>query len=157
MEILLLAVGKTTTPYIETGIEEYLRRLKHYVPFRFKCLPDIRNGRRMTFEQQKEAEGKTILEELQASDLVILLDEHGAEPTSVEFARDLEKQLAAGRKRLVFIIGGAYGFSPAVYARADRKMSLSRLTFSHEMVRLFFVEQVYRAMTILRNEPYHHE
>lgn len=157
METILIAVGKTTTPYIETGIGEYLKRLRHYLPFSVKYLRDAKNTRSLTMDQQKEAEGAIILAELLPSDMVVLLDEHGDQPTSVEFARGLERCMASGCRRLVFVIGGAYGFSDQVYARADRKLSLSRMTFSHEMVRLFFIEQVYRAMTILRNEPYHHE
>ncbi len=157
MEIILLTVGKTSTPYIQTGIDEYLKRLTHYTPFQIRSIPDIRNTRRLSLDQQKEAEGKLILSELSPADMVILLDEHGEEPTSMKFAALLEKLMASGRKRVFFIIGGPYGFSKDVYERADRKLSLSKLTFSHEMVRLFFVEQVYRGMTILRGEPYHHE
>lgn len=157
MEILLLTVGKTSTSYIEAGIGEYIRRLTHYLPFRMLCLPDIKNTRKLTVGQQKEAEGKSILAEIKPGDLVVLLDEKGKEPTSMEYAKEIERLLGSGRKRVIFIIGGAYGFSEAVYERADRKMALSKMTFSHEMVRLFFVEQTYRAMTILNNEPYHHE
>lgn len=157
MEILLLTVGKTTTGYIKTGLEEYLKRLKHYLPFQIKSIPDLRNAGKLTFEQQKTAEGKQLIAELQPSDIVVLLDERGETPTSREFAAILQKYQSSGKKRAVFIVGGPYGFSQEVYDRASRKISLSRMTFSHEMVRLFFVEQVYRAMTILRGEPYHHE
>ncbi|MBD5306681.1 MAG: 23S rRNA (pseudouridine(1915)-N(3))-methyltransferase RlmH [Bacteroides sp.] len=157
MEFVLMTVGKTTTPYIVKGIEEYEKRLKHYVPFSIKSLADVRNTRKLTQEQQKEAEGRTILSELQGGDMLVLLDERGEMPTSVEFAGMLEKWMGSGRKRVVFSVGGPYGFSKDVYARADRKLSLSRMTFSHEMVRLFFIEQIYRGMTILRGEPYHHE
>lgn len=157
MEIILLTIGKTTTSYINTGIEEYLKRLSHYLPFRIKSLPDLRNARKLTIDQQKEAEGKALLAEITDSDMVVLLDEKGDMPTSMKFASWMEKMMGTGRKRLFFIIGGPYGFSADVYKRADHLLSLSRLTFNHEMVRLFFVEQVYRAMTILRSEPYHHE
>ncbi|MDE7160012.1 MAG: 23S rRNA (pseudouridine(1915)-N(3))-methyltransferase RlmH [Muribaculaceae bacterium] len=157
MEIQLLTVGKTSTSYIIAGIEEYCRRLKHYVPFSLVSLPDIKNTRNLSEDRQKQSEGELILGHLSTSDLVVLLDEAGREFTSREFAGWLERGMATGRKRLVFVVGGPYGFSKAVYDRADTKISLSRMTFSHEMVRLFFVEQVYRAMTILRGEPYHHD
>lgn len=157
MDIVLLTVGKTQTDYIVAGIEEYCKRLKRYVPFSIISLPDIRNTRKLSEAQQKTAEGETILSFLSPGDLVILLDEKGEELTSRAFADRIERGLASGRKHMVFVVGGPYGFSPAVYARADHKISLSRMTFSHEMVRLFFVEQVYRAMTILRGEPYHHD
>lgn len=157
MDITLLTVGKTTTPYIVAGIEEYMRRLKRYVPFSMVPLPDIRNTRNLSEEQQKLAEGRLILDFLTPSDLVILLDERGREYTSRKFAEWVERSMASGRKRLVFVVGGPYGFSKDVYDRAEGKISLSQMTFSHEMVRLFFVEQIYRAMTILRNEPYHHD
>lgn len=157
MEIVLLTIGKTTTPYINTGIELYLKRLTHYIPFRIKSLPDLRNARKLTTEQQKEGEGKRLLAEISSGDMVVLLDERGDMPTSIKFSEWLEKTMATGRKRICFAVGGPYGFSDEVYARADHKISLSRLTFNHEMVRLFFVEQLYRAMTIMRSEPYHHE
>lgn len=157
MEIVLLTIGKTSTAYIETGIEQYLKRLSHYVSFRIKSIPDLRNARKLTTDQQKEAEGKLLLSEFSSSDMVVLLDERGEEPTSVKFAGMIEKIMSTGRKRVIFVVGGPYGFSQEVYARCDRKLSLSRMTFSHEMVRLFFVEQLYRAMTILRGEQYHHE
>lgn len=157
MDIVLLTVGKTQTGYIVAGIEEYCRRLKRYVPFSLISLPDIKNTRKLSEDQQKTAEGESILSFLSSGDLVVLLDEKGDEYTSRAFAGRIERGLASGRKRMVFVVGGPYGFSPAVYARADSKISLSRMTFSHEMVRLFFVEQLYRAMTILRGEPYHHD
>lgn len=157
MDIVLLTVGKTTTDYLISGIEEYCKRLKRYVPFSLVSLPDIKNTRKLTEEQQKIAEGENILGFLSPGDLAVLLDEGGEECTSRGFSGWIERGLASGRKRMVFVIGGPYGFSPAVYARADKKISLSRMTFSHEMARLFFVEQVYRAMTILRGEPYHHD
>ncbi|MDE5869236.1 MAG: 23S rRNA (pseudouridine(1915)-N(3))-methyltransferase RlmH [Muribaculaceae bacterium] len=157
MEIELLTVGKTTINFVATGIEEYTRRLKHYIGYKITALPDIKKNASLSAERQKEAEGEIILSKLQSSDFVVLLDERGREYSSIEFAGFIEKQMLSGRKRLVFVVGGPYGFSRSVYDRADGKVSLSRMTFNHEMVRLFFTEQLYRAMTILRGEPYHHE
>ena len=157
MEIVLLAIGKTATGYLEKGIEEYCSRLKRYTPYKIVMLPDVKTSRKLTEELQKVAEGKKIIESLSPSDFVVLLDERGREYKSVEFAGMLQKKMASGLKRLVFVIGGPYGFSEEVYGRADAMLSLSRMTFNHEMVRLFFTEQIYRAMTILRGEPYHHE
>lgn len=155
MKITVIAVGKTSTPEISRLIDSYLRRLTHYIGFEIVELPDARGCR--DSESQKRAEGEAILKRLTAADTVVLLDERGREMTSVEFARFLEGRMNAGVKRLVFIIGGPYGFSPEVYARANNLLGLSKMTFTHEMVRLFFTEQVYRAMTILRGEPYHHQ
>ncbi|MDE7465249.1 MAG: 23S rRNA (pseudouridine(1915)-N(3))-methyltransferase RlmH [Muribaculaceae bacterium] len=157
MDTELLTVGKSTIRFVIDGIEEYTKRLKHYLPYRITPLPDIRRGGSLTEAQQKEAEGELILSRLQPSDYVVLLDERGREYSSMEFAGFMEKQMVAGRRRVVFVVGGPYGFSEAVYRRADSKLSLSKMTFNHEMVRLFFTEQLYRAMTILRGEPYHHE
>ncbi len=157
MDITLITVGKTSTDYIQTGINEYCKRLKRYIPFSIKCLPDIKNARKLTDIQQKEEEGKVILSELSSSDHVVLLDERGEMLTSREFSSFIQKGMLSGKKRMAFIIGGPYGFSKDVYARADAKLSFSRMTFSHEMIRLFFTEQVYRAMTILKGEPYHHD
>lgn len=157
MDILLLTVGKTTTSYLQTGIDEYVRRLKRYVPFYIKCLPDIKNSRKLTESQQKDEEGKMILGELSVSDFVVLLDERGDMLTSREFSDFLQKGMLGGKKRMVFVVGGPYGFSHAVYSRSNSMLSFSRMTFSHEMIRLFFTEQVYRAMTILKGEPYHHD
>lgn len=157
MEIILITVGKTTTDYIQTGINEYLKRLKRYVPFSIKHIPDIKNAKKLTENQQKEEEGKLILAELSISDYVVLLDERGEMLTSREFSVFLQKGMLGGKKRMVFIIGGPYGFSPDVYTRSNYQLSFSKMTFSHEMIRLFFTEQVYRAMTILRGEPYHHD
>lgn len=157
MDVILLTVGKTTTSYIQTGIEEYCRRLKRYVPFSIKSLPDIKNSRKMTESQQKEEEGKLILSELSAYDHVVLLDERGSMFTSREFSDFLQKGMLGGKKRMVFVVGGPYGFSPQVYSRANSLLSFSKMTFSHEMIRLFFTEQIYRAMTILKGEPYHHD
>lgn len=157
MELQLIAIGRTSMKFVAEGIGEYENRLKRYVPFRMECLRDVKGVGQLPEARQKELEGEQILGKLLPSDMVILLDEHGKEHTSRGFAQWLEKQMATGRKRLVFIIGGPYGFSQAVYQRADAKISLSQMTFNHEMVRLFFVEQIYRAMTILRGEPYHHD
>ena len=157
MDIELLTVGKTTIKFVTDAIAEYEKRLKRYIPYKITSLPDVKNAKSLTEEKQKQAEGELILSRLSQSDYVVLLDEHGKEFTSMEFAAYLQKQMLAGRKRTVFIVGGPYGFSEEVYARADGKISLSRMTFNHEMVRAFFTEQVYRAMTILRGEPYHHE
>lgn len=157
MEIELMTVGKTTSKIIIAGIEEYTKRLRHYIPYSINMLPDVRNAGKLKADQQKEAEGEMILSKLSASDFVVLLDERGKEYTSMEFSAFIERQMVAGRKKVVFVVGGPYGFSQAVYDRADSKLSLSKMTFNHEMVRLFFTEQIYRAMTILRNEPYHHE
>lgn len=155
MKITVIAVGKTSTPEISRLIDGYLRRIGHYIGFELVELPYVRGYR--DSESQKRAEGDAILKRLTAADTVVLLDERGREMTSVEFARFLEGRMNAGIKRLVFIIGGPYGFSQEVYSRADRLLGLSQMTFTHEMVRLFFTEQVYRAMTILRGEPYHHQ
>ena len=157
MKIILMAIGKTRSRLLADGVEEYSGRINRYLPFETFFLPDVRTTRTMTEPMQKELEGQMILERLQQSDYVMLLDERGVEMTSREFAGFVDKRMSSGLKRLVFVIGGPYGFSPAMYERADAKLSLSRMTFSHEMVRLFFTEQVYRAMTILRGEPYHHD
>lgn len=157
MEIELLTVGKTTIRFVEEGIAEYSKRLKHYIPYSIKSLPDVKNASKMDQAKQKEAEGEKILETISNSDFVVLLDERGKQYSSIEFSAFLEKQMISGRRKVVFVVGGPYGFSPPVYDRADSLLSLSKMTFNHEMVRLFFTEQIYRAMTILRGEPYHHE
>ena len=155
MRISLIMVGKTTDPRLVSLIEEYQQRLKHYVPFELIVLPDIKNAKSLTQDQLKAAEGEAILAKVGTTE-VILLDEHGSEYRSVDFAEWLQKKMGSGRD-LSLVIGGAYGFSPAVYQRANGKLSLSQMTFSHQMIRLMAIEQIYRAMTILRNEPYHHE
>lgn len=155
MKLLLIAVGKTTIDIVRRGVDDYLGRLSHYLPVETRIIADVRKA--PSAERQKELEGEAILGALQASDRVVLLDENGREYTSREFAAYCERLQASGAKRVVFIVGGPYGFSPAVYERADAKLSLSRMTFNHEMVRLFFVEQLYRAQTILRGERYHHD
>jgi 23S rRNA (pseudouridine1915-N3)-methyltransferase len=156
MKITLLVVGKTTDQRLQTLIEDYQQRLKHYVPFEMVVIPDLRNAKALTQTQIKEQEGIEILRRITPSMDVILLDEHGREYRSIEYAQWIQKKMAAGRD-VTFIVGGPYGFSPAVYERANGKISLSKMTFSHQMIRLFFTEQIYRAMTILRGEPYHHE
>ncbi len=157
MIIDLILVGKTTGTWLENGIAEYVGRLKHYVRFGLVVVPELKNARNLREEQIKTAEGELLLARIAPGDHVVLLDERGTMPDgSVEFADRLQAVMNRGVRRLVFVIGGAYGFSDAVYARADRRISLSRLTFSHQMVRLIFVEQLYRAFTILGGEPYHH-
>lgn len=156
MKILLLVIGKTDEDYLITGIKKYVGRLGHYVSFEMKEIPDIRNRKTLSEEQQKKSESFLLLSQFQAGDYIILLDENGKQFTSVEFSENLEKLMASGSKRIVFVIGGPYGFSQEVYAKANAKMSLSLMTFSHQMVRLIFVEQLYRAFTILKGEPYHH-
>ena len=156
MKTLLIQVGKTVNKHFQAGINDYVERISHYMPFDVVTIPELKNAKNLSEEQQKTAEGELILRQLQPSDTVVLLDEHGKEFRSIEFARWLEqKQLTA--RRLVFVIGGPYGFSPAVYGRANEQLSLSRMTFSHQMIRLTFTEQVYRACTIIKGEPYHHE
>ena len=156
MKITLLLLGKTSDTRLQSLIEDYRQRLTHYVPFELVVIPDVKNAKSLTQEQLKAAEGEAILSRLTPAMDVILLDEHGREFRSIEYAEWLQKKMGAG-KDLVLIIGGAYGFSPAVYARANGKLSLSQMTFSHQMIRIMAIEQLYRAMTILRGEPYHHE
>lgn len=156
MKTLLLVIGKTDEDYLVTGIKKYAGRLGHYVPFEMKEIPDIRNRKTLSEEQQKKAESFLLLQQLQPSDQVVLLDERGKQNTSVEFSESIDKWMASGAKRLVFVIGGPYGFASEVYDRADAQLSLSSMTFSHQMVRLIFLEQLYRAFTILKGEPYHH-
>ena len=156
MKTLLLQVGKTINKHFVAGINDYADRISHYMPFDIVTIPELRNTKNLTEEQQKAAEGELILRQLQPTDHVVLLDEHGTEHRSIELARWLEQKQQTAR-RLVFVIGGPYGFSTAVNQRANEKISLSRLTFSHQMVRLVFTEQLYRACTIIKGEPYHHE
>ena len=157
MKISLLLIGKTNSKFLIDGIQEYVKSLSFYIPFNIKYLNDTKNTRKLSQEQQKQLEGKMILDSLEKSDYVVLLDEHGTEFTSIEFARYIEKKQSTVQRQLVFIVGGPYGFSDDVKKRANEKISMSKMTFSHEMIRLFFVEQLYRAMTIINNEPYHHE
>ena len=157
MKITLLTVGKTTDSTLSGAISKFCDRISHYVDFEINVVPDLRSTKGLSESQQKKKEGVAILGMIKSSDRVVLLDERGKEYTSREFSELLQKRMSASDKRLVFVVGGPYGFSDDVYERADAKMSLSKMTFPHEMVRLFFVEQLYRAMTILRGEPYHHD
>lgn len=157
MNIKLIAVGKTDNPALQQLISTYEKRLSYYINFELQLLPDIKNSKSLSEEQQKIKEGELILSYVEPSHHLILLDERGKEYTSIAFADELQKKMNTGIKQLTFVIGGPYGFSQAVYQRANSKLSLSKLTFSHQMIRLFFVEQLYRSFTILRNEPYHHQ
>lgn len=157
MKIKLLAIGKTDNKQLQQLIDEYQNRLKHYVKFELEIIPDIKNVKNLSEAQQKEKEGELILSKLQPTDQLVLLDDKGKQYTSVELSQYLQKKMNSGIKQLVLVIGGPYGFSEAVYQKAQGKLSLSKMTFSHQMIRLFIVEQVYRGFTILRNEPYHHE
>ena len=156
MKTELILVGKTTDKHFAAGIDDYAARIAHYMPFSISVIPELKNTRNLSCQQQKVLEGDLILKLVQPTDTVVLLDEQGQEMRSVELARWLERQQHTAR-RLLFVIGGPYGFSPDVYARANAQLSLSRLTFSHQLVRLVFTEQLYRACTIIRGEPYHHE
>ena len=156
MKTLLILVGKTTDKHFQAGISDYAERISHYMPFDIVTIPELRNTKSLLEDQQKTAEGELILKQIQTSDTVVLLDEHGKEQRSVDFARWLSQKQQTAR-RLVFVIGGPYGFSSEIYARANEKLSLSQMTFSHQMVRLIFTEQLYRACTIIKGEPYHHE
>jgi 23S rRNA (pseudouridine1915-N3)-methyltransferase len=157
MNCELIVVGKTDMKEVEALVTMYTKRLNHYVRFAITTIADIRNTKKLSEAEQKRLEGEAILRLLSESDHVTLLDEHGAELRSIEFAELVQRRMSSGVKRLVFVIGGPYGFSDAVYARANSKLSLSKMTFSHQIVRAIFTEQLYRAFTILKNEPYHHE
>lgn len=157
MKITLLTVGKTDIKWVSEGLEVYSSRLRHYIGFDLVEIPELRNASSLSRDQIKTAEGKLILSKVKPGDDVILLDEHGKEFRSIEFAAMLEKKMSFASKDIVFVIGGAYGFSPEVYSRADSKLSLSKMTFSHQMVRTIFAEQLYRAFTIIKGEAYHHE
>ena len=155
MNIRLIVVGKTDVGYVREGLEEYLGRLKHYVPFSYEEIPALKDQKGASPATIKEREGALILKKIEGVDRVVLLDEKGKEYTSVGFSEYLQKQMNAGVRTLAFVVGGAFGFAPEVYAAATDKLSLSQMTFNHQMVRLFFTEQLYRAFTILRHEPYH--
>ena len=156
MKTVLIQVGKTTNKHFIVGINDYVERINHYMPFDVLTIPELKNTKNLSEEQQKQSEGELIIKQLQPSDVVVLLDEPGKAYRSIDFARWLEqKQITA--RRLVFVIGGPYGFSKDVYARANEQVSLSKMTFSHQMIRLTFTEQIYRACTIIKGEPYHHE
>ncbi len=157
MKAVLLVVGKNTDPHFIASINEYLQRIRHYLSFDFEVIPELKNTKALSAEQQKSREAEMMKKFFQPGDHVVLLDEHGREFRSMEFATWMQKKMNNVNKRLVFVVGGPYGFAPEIYGLAQEKISLSKMTFSHQMIRLLFVEQVYRAMTILNNEPYHHE
>ena len=157
MKTELWQIGKTAFPYLEEGVRIYESRLQRYLPFQIETIPDVKNAQKLPPAQLKSREGELVLTRLKNDDFLILLDERGKSYTSVEWAQFLEKELMGSHKRIVFLIGGAFGFSQEIYQRANAKVSLSSMTFSHQMIRVFFLEQLYRAMTILRNEPYHNQ
>ena len=157
MEICVLSVGKISNPWIKKGIEEFMTRLSNYIKLNSIVIPDIKNSKSLSVDKIKEEEGKSLLNCLSPSDIVVLMDEKGKELTSRGFSEWIQKQMNTGRKRLIIIIGGPFGFSQDVYSRADSLISLSKMTFTHEMAKLILTEQIYRAMTILRGEPYHHD
>lgn len=157
MKTILLVVGRTVEQHFITAINDYVQRTKRYLQFEIEVIPELKNTKSLSTDIQKEKEGELILKALQPGDVVVLLDEGGKEMRSIEFADYMKRKMNTVNKRLVFVIGGPYGFSQRVYEAAQKKLSLSRMTFSHQMVRLIFVEQIYRAMTILNNGPYHHE
>lgn len=157
MKIKLLAVGKTDQPALNELIDNYQKRLKHYITFEIEIIPDVKNAKSLNQSQLKEKEGQLILSKIQSGDVMVLLDEKGKHYRSIEFSDYLQKKMNAVTKQLVFVIGGSFGFSDAVYNAAQEKISLSKMTFSHQMIRLFLTEQIYRSFTILKNEPYHHE
>lgn len=156
MKLTLVTVGKTDVPWVREGLQLYAARLQHYVRFEIKEIPELKNTGALSEEQIKEKEGALILKETEGTDM-ILLDEHGKEYRSLEFAKEIQNRLNRGGRDICFVIGGAYGFSPDVYSKAAGKLSLSKMTFSHQMVRTIFAEQLYRAFTIIKGEPYHHE
>ena len=157
MKVALIVVGRTVNQHIVELINDYASRVKHYINFDITVIPELKNTKNLSPDQQKQQEGELIIRQLQQGDYMVLLDEHGKEMRSIEFSKYMEKKMQTVSKRLVFVIGGPYGFSPDVYAKTNDKLSLSQMTFSHQMIRLIFVEQLYRAMTIMRGEPYHHE
>lgn len=157
MNIKLIVVSKTDEKYLQQGIDIYVSRLKHYVNFEMVVIPALKDQKGATAEEIKEREAMQLLKQVEKCDRVVLLDEHGAEHSSVGFSQYLQKQMNAGVRNLAFVVGGAFGFAPSVYAAANDKVSLSKMTFNHQMVRLFFLEQLYRAFTIIRHEPYHNE
>ncbi|MEJ2114281.1 MAG: 23S rRNA (pseudouridine(1915)-N(3))-methyltransferase RlmH [Flavobacteriaceae bacterium] len=156
MIIKLLTIGKTDSKELQSLIDEYIKRLGFYVKFEFEIIPDLKNTKNLSEERQKQKEGDLIISKLKSTDVLILLDENGKQMNSISFSEYLQKHMNSGIKQLVFVIGGPYGFSEDVYKKCNGKLSLSKMTFSHQMIRLFFIEQLYRGFTILRNEPYHH-
>tara|TARA_B100000767_G_C19777165_1_gene543322 strand:- start:3168 stop:3641 length:474 start_codon:yes stop_codon:yes gene_type:complete len=157
MEIKLICIGKTDDPDLQKLISNYENRLKHYMKFKLQVIPDIKSAKNLSQEQQKIKEAELIEKQIRSSDIVVLLDENGNEFTSMGFSEFLNKKMSSGCKRMIFIIGGPYGFTESFVKRYKSKISLSQMTFSHQMIRLFFIEQIYRANTILKNEPYHHQ
>ena len=157
MNISLIAIGKTDNKQLQALLDEYQKRLSFYIKFDLEIIPDLKNVKNLSESQQKEKEGELILSKITPTDHLVLLDENGKTFSSVKFSEELQKKMNSGIKTLVFVIGGPYGFSQRVYDKANSKISLSAMTFSHQMVRLFFIEQLYRGYTILRNEPYHHQ
>jgi 23S rRNA (pseudouridine1915-N3)-methyltransferase len=157
MKVEFWVIGKTSFSYLEEGNNIYLNRIKHYLPFEMVLIPDIKNRKKLSEEQIKTKEGEIILSKLNTSDFLILMDERGKQRSSVQFSEYLQSLLQHSYKRLIFVVGGAYGFSEVVYQRSNTKISLSNMTFSHQMVRVIFLEQFYRALTIMKNEPYHHK
>ena len=157
MKTIFIVIGKTTDTRIAQLTDEYINRIQHYLPFEMQVIPELRNAKNLSQEQQKEQEASLIIKSLFSGDYIVLLDEHGKERRSLDFASWMQKRMAASPRRLVFIVGGPYGFAPQIHKMAQEEISLSQMTFSHQMIRLLFVEQVYRAMTILNGEPYHHE
>lgn len=156
MHVTLLCIGKTGKSFLEEGEKEYLKRLAHYISFELKILPDVKQAKNLSEEQIKQKEAEMFLEKIQSGDSVFLLDENGKEFSSIAFSQFLQEQFNRGGKHIYFLVGGPYGFHTSLYARAQGKISLSKMTFSHQMIRMFFIEQMYRAMTILKGEPYHH-
>ena len=157
MKVEFWVIGKTNETYLQRGMDNYSKRLTHYLKFVIEVIPDVKNPKNLSREQLKLKEGASILKKLKSEDYLVLLDEKGKEYTSIQFSKRLEKFQISGKKRVIFLVGGAFGFSPEIYQRANEKLSVSQMTFSHQMIRLFFLEQLYRAMTILRGEPYHNE
>ena len=157
MTITLLAIGKTDNTELNSLINDYTKRLGHYIKFKLEIIPDLKKVKNLSVAQQKEKEGDLILKQISKSDILVLLDENGKQFTSIDFSKYLQKHMNSGIKNLILVIGGPYGFSEAIYKRAQGKISLSKMTFSHQMVRLFVIEQLYRGFTILKNEPYHHQ
>ena len=157
MKVEFWMIGKTAFPYVQEGVKVFEKRIKRYIPYESVVVSDVKKAKNLSSEKLKEKEGEKVLSKLKKEDYVVLLDEGGRDFSSRKFANFMEKSLLLSHKRLIFVVGGAYGFSPDMYERANAKLSLSKMTFSHQIVRLFFLEQLYRAMTILRNEPYHND
>jgi len=157
MKITFLTVGKTTFPFVKEGCDIFIKRIRHYTTFEYIEIPELKNTSSLSKEQIKDKEAELILKYVKNTDKVVLLDERGKNFTSIEWSKELEKEIVSGTRSLIFIVGGAYGFSKTIYERANGKLSLSSMTFSHQIIRLFFIEQLYRAFTIMKGEPYHNE